>query len=55
MSSRIKNNKEYKNVKNYFSELSIKMFIKRKTRAEKAYTYRMLLSFQAMVTYQKLF
>ena len=29
------------------------MFIKRKTRAGKAYAYRLLLSFKTSVTYQK--
>ena len=40
---------EYK--KNSISKLSIKMFIKRKTTAEKAYAYRVLLSFKTSVTY----
>ena len=33
----------------------VNMFIKRKTRAGKAYSYRMLLSFRTLVTYEKLF
>ena len=40
---------EYK--KNSISKLSIKMFIKRKTTAEKAYAYRVPLSFKTSVTY----
>ena len=31
----------------------MKMFIKRKTRAGKAYAYRILLSFKALVAYKK--
>ena len=34
------------NKKNCLSKLSVKMFIKRKIRAGKAYAYRMLLSFK---------
>ena len=34
--------------------MSIKMFIKRKTRAEKAFPYRMRMSFETSVTYKKL-
>ena len=39
-------------------KLSIKMFIKKKkkkNRAGKAYTYRMLLSFETPTTYKKIF
>ena len=37
--------------KNYTSKLSIKMFMKRKTRAGKAYAYKMLLSCKKSVTF----
>ena len=35
---------------NCISKLSIKMFIKRKTRAERVYAYRMLLNFKTSAT-----
>ena len=40
---------EYK--KTCISKLSLKIFIKRKTRAEKAYLSRMLLSYKTSITY----
>ena len=42
-------------IKNCISKLSIKRFIKRKTRAGKAYAYQMLLSFKTSVTYNDIF
>ena len=39
------------NTKNCISKLPTKMFIKRKTSAGKAYTYRTLLSFKTPATY----
>ena len=39
--------------KNCISKLSIKMFIKRKTRAGKVFDYRIHLSFKTFVTYKK--
>ena len=39
------------NLKNCRSKLSIEMFIKRKTKAEKTYAYRMLLGFKTLVTF----
>ena len=41
------------NIKDCISKLSIKMFMKRKTNARKAYAYRMPLIFKTFVTYQK--
>ena len=41
-------------MKNCISKLTIKMFIKRKTRAGQAYAYRMLLGFKTSVTYKLL-
>ena len=38
------------NIKNCISKVSIKMFMKRKTRVGKVYAYRMLLSFKTWVT-----
>ena len=44
---------EYK--KNSISKLSIKMFVKSKTRAGKTYDYRILLSFKTSKTYKNNF
>ena len=41
----------FESKENFISKLTIKMTIKRKTRAEKAYGYRLLLSFKTLVTY----
>ena len=39
--------------KNCISKLSIKIFMKRKTRAGKAYAYRMFLNFKKLITFLK--
>ena len=44
----------FEHKKNCISKLSLKIFIKSKTRAGKAYAYRMLLSFKTLVAYKKI-
>ena len=39
----------------YISKLSVKMFVKRKTKARKAYAYQMLVRFKTSVTYGEFF